>query len=1130
MVFPAVHPSATPNNLVSKSPFAGNASAIQEVILDGVSYAFIENAGAVGGGSATKKWRVGSIIPDWRARLFAVGIAPDAQRLRILGKDGIWVRPDEKAAPLALMCAGLGAAWPGMGRELYDSFPAARKAMDEIASVADWDVLSLMDENDLEKIANIRWQIPYLFLLEYAQWAVFSSLGLKASIFCGHSLGELIALCLAGIYSVDAAWYLLDNRATHIADLEKKTRHDTDMLVVHGDEKMVSDVCSKWPEIFISNYNTPMQFLLSGPKDTLKDARKYLRRQHVPAMLLNMGFAFHHPNMRILRNLALRRLKALEMHSPQSPVLSGVAVDIYPAVQEDICKLIADLDENTVRWVECVRLMRRRYDVNVFLELGPQDTLCGLVEQISASSICIPADRKGLETESMRRACAQLYSLGQLKMPLAGISQLHASGFPGDMAPSASKPIQHSAVRRNAASFLPAHGKAGQLVRLLARETGLPEETIGLDMDLRYDLSMRSSSFPGLLQKAEDLFGVSVNFEDLLHVSTVGDLARLFSGDNISEISPLKSLERASINLSQDMPPARRASQYYRLYPDFHIRPGKYPIIPLDLAYPNKFLRKNQVMALCAPGPLLDEAILWGIAAFGVNFVIPEPLAKISASLLRHGASSVRKLATDLQQDWSHYLDAAKDELGSLDGVLFTLKADDLVSSGESALSALVKAKELGARFFVAVLEVAQNDLVDAKRLRLCLDYFNSFSERLLAGGKVKDFEIRAILRLGEISGKGAREELGDLLACELVCNSSGGAVWASTENAIKVMGILGMDTSLFCKIPDKIYIERDDAFSHVRPAGKFCAPHEAGIFNGEYQFSNLIGGNWQDFQDFRRTIVLSHGNMLEAMLDGARSAVPWLDPYGIADVHFLGRLELPPAVTRECGLSARVGNWLSYDGVMTRFCQVKLEARELDRNGRRRCQYTALAAGSVLMSSCNPPAVSLWDTTVWQGESLITPLAEAFLAQHYNCQPKRAAPRMIKAFYQLRGFSSAQKHGLPGYIAEISLPPERFARTAKSRYKLLPLLDSVIQAGNLIISLRECENAQQDSVTLSGAWQVTAAGYIRFGKCVSDTPDYKLQIVPGWRDERMTRFDAQVLDRSGKLVLTVNQLEFERG
>ena len=58
-----------------------------------------------------------------------------AAALEAMGQRGIWLHPQGDVPPLAVMCCGQGAVWPGMGRELYDHFPAARAAMDRIAAL-----------------------------------------------------------------------------------------------------------------------------------------------------------------------------------------------------------------------------------------------------------------------------------------------------------------------------------------------------------------------------------------------------------------------------------------------------------------------------------------------------------------------------------------------------------------------------------------------------------------------------------------------------------------------------------------------------------------------------------------------------------------------------------------------------------------------------------------------------------------------------------------------------------------------------------------------------------------------------------------------------------------------------------
>ncbi|MDR3361247.1 MAG: acyltransferase domain-containing protein [Desulfovibrio sp.] len=428
----------------------------------------------------------------------------------------------DSAPPLAVMCCGLGSVWPGMGRELYDNFPAARAAMDRIAAVADWDVLALMDETEIEIISQSRRQLPYLFLLEYAQWSQIASLEIAPSIVCGHSLGEMIALCFAGAYAPEVAWEMMETRARQMVNLEIEAANEagskTGMLSVHAGMDVIDDLRRSLPSLYISNYNTPRQFILSGPRDVLLEARKILRARKIPAIVLNVALAFHHPSMRVLREPALYWLNAFEMRRPHLPVLSDVTADFYPQDQPSISRYIADLDENSVRWTECVRVMWDREGIRHFLELGPQDILCGLVDAIEPQALCMPAGRRGKEAEEMLRVCAQLYSLGHVKRK-PDIGQ--TAGRPERRGTPAADAPKHGVISESLKNFL----------EILATACGRPADELGLEMDLRYDLALRSSRFPALILEAEQRLGLAINFEKLLGVSTVGDLARVLGVD-----------------------------------------------------------------------------------------------------------------------------------------------------------------------------------------------------------------------------------------------------------------------------------------------------------------------------------------------------------------------------------------------------------------------------------------------------------------------------------------------------------------------------------------------------------------------------------------------------------------------
>jgi hypothetical protein len=282
----------------------------------------------------------------------------------------------------------------------------------------------------------------------------------------------------------------------------------------------------------------------------LLEARKSLRKRRIPAMLLNVSLAFHHPSMRVLRDLSLRRLGALDMAPPRRPALSCVTTGFYPPDQPGICRHIADLDEHAVCWTESVRTMWQRDGIRHFLELGPQDTLCGLTTDNEPRARCLSVSRKGHETEALRRACAQLYAMGHLRR--ASIAARLAAA-PAEAAAVALRPLPHCgsspwprriarpspALRtpppwnRPALPGTPSPDAAATcppaLLEVLARASGRPPRSCGRTWTCATTWPCAPAAFAhcGGAGKSP---GRAVNFEDLLRAATVGDLARLLGG------------------------------------------------------------------------------------------------------------------------------------------------------------------------------------------------------------------------------------------------------------------------------------------------------------------------------------------------------------------------------------------------------------------------------------------------------------------------------------------------------------------------------------------------------------------------------------------------------------------------
>ena len=497
----------------------------QEDVANGVRLVTLDHQG--------ESWRLGSTTPQWLQEMAGLPTNPTPEDLAALSRKGLWLHRSDAPPPVAIMCCGQGSVWTGMGRALYDTFPVARAAMDRIAAVAGWDVLALMDEQDLDKIVLTRWQQPYLFLLEYAQACQLESLGFQPTVMSGHSLGELIALCLAGVYTPEQAWYILDSRATYMADLEARADSSMGMMAVYGNEAVVEQTLRDFPGLCVSNYNTPTQFILSGPRAQLSEARRTLRKNKTPAVLLNVSMAFHHPHMRQLRDVSIAKLNTIDMKPPRLPMFSNVTTGLYPDDRPSISEYIGDLDENAVRWVECVRKIWKDYGVRHFVELGPADTLCGLTTDIEGQAVCVPAGRKNKEVEGMRTAMARLHALGHLPrrhshaVPDDLVAPVSASAVPVGSSPSTPAPHLMAAPAapgvQDHKATVPAHVE--DIMPLVMQATGYQRDELAPDMDLRHDLAIRSSRFPLIMSAAEERFGITMRFEDLMGVATIRDLA-----------------------------------------------------------------------------------------------------------------------------------------------------------------------------------------------------------------------------------------------------------------------------------------------------------------------------------------------------------------------------------------------------------------------------------------------------------------------------------------------------------------------------------------------------------------------------------------------------------------------------
>lgn len=831
--------------------------------LDGIHYASLSLSG--------QSWRLGSVREDWQEQAAA---AIDQ------GVPGIWALRAGSPANLAAMCCGLGSVWPGMGRELYESYPVARAAMDSIASLADWDILGLMDETGPEKISQSRWQIPYLFMLEYAQWRQFRSLGLKPSVIFGHSLGELIALCFADVYDVRSAWLVLETRSEHMQELEARGDRQGGMLAVPAEQAEIDEILAQWPDLSISNRNTARQFILSGNREHLLEARRSLRRKHIPAVMLNMDLAFHNPAMRILRDISFRRMNGLNMQPAQITMLSCVTTRPYPQTREEICRAIVDLDENTVDWLKLIEVARKNYKAGAWLEFGPQETLCGITCELVPGSEFFASDRKNHEAETMAETCARLFACGYLDQEAINqeCARRKLRKWPAGRIPLLYKPqpVQLE-IDENAATI--DAGEQAEILRLIAEVSGA--EHVTPEMELRRDLGLRSASFPFLMLEAETRLGRQARLENLFQITTVLDLVRFLTGA-ASETGQTRAPEtREEFRLSR-LPVKRLVWQDGKLTPaplNPAARKRRYQKIELQIY--DSFFKSKIESSLSAlgchlipaarepwfssqpPGPHEPDAIIFAPPAM---WGMDRPRASETFQVLARQAAAKNALLCIVQRFAV---------TGPVDpGIWFT--------EMERAL----------ARENVAYKLIACPSLPAGQQAQTFADLLNW---ELLG-----DASERCIVLDG----------LAGSVSAPQFCLASYGQIWPDSEPGPEADG---------------------SVFQYKCQFSGFSLP---GIetHGANAAFTPLSLQNCH----FKKAPWLPLSQLLEVMARAATLSDPWLGPCGFTDLRIGRFTAIPEGVTRECRLVARPRLELPLGGAMTRHCRVNMSIAELAGNGRK--------------------------------------------------------------------------------------------------------------------------------------------------------------------------------------------------
>ena len=348
-------------------------------------------------------------VPQAREKL--VAFAEGRESLGVMNGHMIQPTPPE----VVFMFTGQGAQYVGMGRQLYETQPVFRQTLDKCDELLKphlgQSLISVLYSPNGSPLDETMYTQPALFAIQYALAELWKSWGIEPSAVLGHSAGEIVAACVAGIFSLEDGLKLSAERGR----LMQTKSLAGEMVAVFADEAQVAEAVAPFADrVSIAAINGPTNTVISGAPEAVRAVVEKLRADGVKSKRLEISIASHSPMMTPMLDEFGRAAASVKHSAPRIAFISNITGQLRLDAP-DAGYWVRHIQQ-PVRFADSLKTLHAQ-GYEVFVEIGPKPTLLGMGQRCwpggEGAGLWLPSLRDGRsDWEQMLESLSALYIRG----------------------------------------------------------------------------------------------------------------------------------------------------------------------------------------------------------------------------------------------------------------------------------------------------------------------------------------------------------------------------------------------------------------------------------------------------------------------------------------------------------------------------------------------------------------------------------------------------------------------------------------------------------------------------------------------------------------------------------------------